>query len=1028
MLSTNQLNHVKTLFSKIKENSEFEIMFNNYKSDNKLSITKFMNLLNYAKYKATKDKLQFDRETTMDISYRSSTDANTNYRITTSGVDKINNLLNLVHQRKNHVIFSILTTQFSKDDNYTFISKIKDPKNVLDIDEYDLRVRISQEVPFTSKLFDELSNLQYTESDKINFRYKQRVSLFVMDSAKEGKLRLDLTIIQFANNPNDIFSSPKNFEVELEYIPSSSATNMKNVDSIMNIINKEISIIKQVLESSTDIISKEETTEVVKSYKKLVFGSDNDSATNIYNMQPISAEVQHVVDKIPNRYSVVDKIDGENYQLFIFNDTIFLISKNLVVKKTQYHIKGHNLSIFEGELVHVNDDKKSVYLFMIFECLFFNGKDIRSEAILSKRLEYVNKLTDALKIKAYYIKPYTSKFDLIKQEDHYKNEMEKYYNNMNQLIKESKANDIIFHNKMFIFPTGGDPSEVYSFSDIIWTGCTNDPKIKCPYLLDGIIYTGLDQKYTRDKREHKYPIYKYKPPTTNSIDIYITFQRNIETKTYLEIYDNSVGGTNTNKIFRVANFFVGDLIGNKEVPVLFMKEENNHEAFFLLERGEVRDIEGNLVNDSTVVEVIYNNDITIPHQYRWKILRTRWDKTESVIRDHKKYGNFKDTAIKVWKSMREAVTIEEIRKMARNETYVQQQKILSSRVDSKVISSERAQDIYYQKVTNLGKIFRNFHNWVKSIIIYTYCCPDKEYKNGTDKRKSILDIGCGRGGDIMKMYHSRVGEYVGTDPDYEGLFGIIDSATVRYQTNVDKYPGFTKATFIQADSSVPLNAELQEKVLPNMTSDNKKLLSKIFDKTSNGYKQYDGICAMFMLHYLFDSQNSVNNLVHTVKTYLKDSGYLFCTLFDAKQIMTLLNNKTVFTSYYTDDEGQRAKFFEIVKKFDGEVKNEPGLTIDVHMAWVSQDGKYISEYLVTTDLLINTMKKANCMLVETDSFGNLYNINKDWFLNVIDHEENAKNKKFYKDVAQFYGELKGTDKESRIWNDLFRYYIFKKID
>ena len=95
---------------------------------------------------------------------------------------------------------------------------------------------------------------------------------------------------------------------------------------------------------------------------------------------------------------------------------------------------------------------------------------------------------------------------------------------------------------------------------------------------------------------------------------------------------------------------------------------------------------------------------------------------------------------------------------------------------------------------------------------------------------------------------------------------------------------------------------------------------------------------------------------------------------DHKQTM-VLNNKPVFTSYYTDDEGQRAKFFEIVKKFDGEVKNEPGLTIDVHMAWVSQDGKYISEYLVTTDLLINTMKKANCMLVETDSFGNLYNIN-----------------------------------------------------
>ena len=76
----------------------------------------------------------------------------------------------------------------------------------------------------------------------------------------------------------------------------------------------------------------------------------------------------------------------------------------------------------------------------------------------------------------------------------------------------------------------------------------------------------------------------------------------METGGYLEIFDNSVGGGGKNKIFRVANFYVGDLVGNKEVPVPFMKEENNHEAYFILEKDEVRDIEGNLVNDETVVE------------------------------------------------------------------------------------------------------------------------------------------------------------------------------------------------------------------------------------------------------------------------------------------------------------------------------------------------------------------------------------------------------------------------------------------
>ena len=104
------------------------------------------------------------------------------------------------------------------------------------------------------------------------------------------------------------------------------------------------------------------------------------------------------------------------------------------------------------------------------------------------------------------------------------------------------------------------------------------------------------------------------------------------------------------------------------------------------------------------------------------------------------------------------------------------------------------------------------------------------------------------------------------------------------------------------------------------------------------------------------------------------------------------------------------------------------MAIDIHMGWISQEGKYITEYLVTPKLLIKTMEKAGCVLVDTDLFVNLYNINREWFTEVIDHEENPKNKKFYKTVANFYGDLKGADKESKVWNDLYRFYVFKKLN
>jgi SAM-dependent methyltransferase len=1009
MLSQTQTNQLNNLLNKLGLNDEFEIMFNNYKADNKLTIIKFMDILKYLKYRSERDNLELKNETTLDVILHY--EANNVYRVTISGIKEINEFLNLVHQRSNHVIFSILLTQseFIKNKNVTYIKKQRDPSSVIDIDNFDIRFRKSSEIILNEKDLSDIMNTSVNSQSKIEYRFKNRLTLDLIND-NNHKLSIDLTTIQSNTNVNSLSVMPKGYEIEIDYTIKKEKKDKNILDTILD----ELEIIKKIIEGTDLLISKDEMNNVLDGYKKLV--AINESNIGLYTMQPISAEVQHIIDKIPNVYSVTDKADGEKCQLFVFNKTVYLITTNFNVRKTKYKSELNN-TILEGELIHLVEENK--YMFMAFDCLYFSNKDMRDEILLKKRLESVNELCKNLNKNIYIPKEFSETFSIEAQENFYKKEINNFYDNLDKEVDKIDKNEIYFHAKYFLFPSGANINEVYSYSYLIWDYYT---KSKMKYKLDGIIYTGVEQKYTRDKREHKFPIYKYKPPITNSIDVYLNYQRNVETNTFLEIFDNSVG-VNINQIYRVANFFVGDIIGNKEVPVPFMKEEQNHEAYFPLVNGEVRDQDGNYVQDNTVIEVVYNNDPSIPHPYRWTILRTRWDKTEDVYKYQKRYGNFKDVAIKTWNSIKQAVTFDEIRNLANPNTFVMQQKALQQRLNSTFITTERQQDIYYQKQSNLCKKLRDYHQWIKSIIIYAYCSPLKELKDSNKRKTSVLDFGCGRGGDLMKWYHARVGDYVGIDVDYYGLYSITDSAVARYNEYKRKYPDFGKVTWIQADPSVVLEASYQENKLPNMTKENKQLIEKTFTK----YRKFDCISSMFALHYLFGSKESTNNLVENINKHLKVGGHLIFTLFDAKAVIDKLGDKDTFTTYYTDDDGSRKKLFEIIKKFDGKLEDVEGLPIDVHQGWSMQENKYQTEYLVTPKLLNKTMEKAGCRLVETDLFSNIYTLNKEYFTQVIEHEENPKNYQFYKKVAAFYEDLKGMDKESKIFSFLNRYYVYQKI-
>ncbi|ADO67245.1 putative mRNA capping enzyme [Cafeteria roenbergensis virus] len=1008
------IENVYNIYKNIDKTDEVEVMFNNYRNDDKLTIEDFIRVSKMVKLLSKEQKKPLKQTISLDVVY--SENNLVKYRVSVEGLDKINQLVNLVHQRSNNII---LTVFLSKVDNkHVFVmKKTKDIKNIYDQDNLNIRFRKSKEEPLTKNELDKISNLTSEYHNNIHFRFKNRISYVIPTSV--GDLSIDLTITQNSVELKKVKKEKSNYEIEMELYPTKKVDKKGLEEILQQVIN-----VKKVLMQNTILGTKISTEKVIENYRELVYKNKEYSNTNLYSMQPISAEVQHLVDKVPNNYSATDKADGKKNVLFVTEGEVFLIDNTLQVKPTGMKVKDLDNTILEGELIFL--PKKQMFLMMNFDILYYKGENQMDLVNLKDRLNVmikaINQITGE---KEKLVEEYQDKFDMNKMRHHYHKQIKNFYDELDKQIKKSKKGDIIIKPKCFFFPSGGSPSEIFMFADLIWESCTEDETVLCPYMLDGIIFTGLEQKYTPNKKDWKLPIYKFKPPSQNSLDVYVTFPKNADTGEYLQIFDNSRSDLVKGQNYRIANFFVGDKLGTREVPVPFMKEDNNHEGYFPIDKGQVRDIEGDIIQDKTVIEIAYHNDPNVDHPYRWQILRTRWDKTDSVNRHQKRYGNFRDVAIKTWKSMKEAVTWNEIKALANPDSYQQQSKQLQTRIDTSIISSDRQQDAYYQKISNLCQPMRKFHNWVKSIMIYTHAAKKQSLRNGKEQRLKVLDIGCGRGGDIMKMYHPRVGYYVGVDLCYDNIHSPNDGALARYKIFKDKFPDFPKMEFIQGDAGVEFNGAKQKQRLGNMKLDNMEMINKSFNKNNT----FDLVNAMFSIHYLFADDSSLENLCSNINNHLKPGGFIIMTLFDGEKVHNLLENEknNTFTTYYTDDEGKKTKLFEIIKKYKGTNLNRTGLALDIHMAWISEEGKYETEYLVTKDFMIETMKnKCNVDLIETDTFENLFHINKPWFDMIINVEENLKNRKFYNDVYQFYGDLRGADKESKKYSFLYRYFVFQK--
>lgn len=1038
-LDENIMKDINSLYKKIDDESEFEFMFFNYKKDqNRMGLESFLKILEYLSYKSKAQKLDLVKTIELDINYMKKTGEV--FRITLQGVDTINKYIKMLGNRKNHVIFSVLVGYSQNVDNVKLMKKIKDKENIINIDDYDIRVRLSKETTVTKKEIDELKKLDENQRNNVSFRYKQRVSLIIKDD-KDSNLSIDLTNTKMTNILNRLDKTVPIYELEIDLTSKSKNLDKKYLDQMIS----ESNTLLKILQQSNFVISNSLQNEVLDIYAKLL-QVKKDEMISLAGRKPQSLEIQHVVDNLPNKYAVTDKADGERYFLIIYKNAVFLISDLLGVKNTGILLpenkKQYNNTIIDGELIFIASENR--YIFMGFDCLYKEGQDIRQ---INSFLERVQNLDDVIENcfvnknhKFTKIKSYDGKFDSKEILNFNEEEIKKFLNNLNHDIKLDKQSPLI-RRKYFIPVLGGQDNEIFKYSKLLWNMYVTKKDTNCPYILDGLIYHPLDQKYIVSAKDSKYLEYKWKPEDKNSIDFYVTFERSKETGKIVTLYDNSKSLSDDpeenevlrNKPYKILNLHVGKMVRNirtYEQPILFTPEVDSDKylAYLYLRDGEVRDEQGNIIQDKTVVEFYYNNDVSIPDKHRWVPIRTRYDKTESVQRYGKKYGNYDDIANKIWRSIRNPFTMGDINILSTDETYKKHIEVLIGKIDHSIIMSERKENIYYQLKTNLAKPMTNFHNWIKSVLIYTY------YYNiyQRDKRKlSVLDFGVGRGGDNLKFYYASVDFLVGTDVDNNGIISPSDGAISRYNTQRKKKPDFPRMFFIQADGRALLNYDDQNKALGGMSDKNKQLINQFFSKDDKKRTKFDRINCQFAIHYFFENEITWNNFTQNITDYIKDDGYMVATTFDADKIIELLDNVSQYTVYYTDTKGDQKVLFEIVKKYKDLKKGDLvplGTTIELYNSLYSQEGNYIPEYLVQKDFIVKEMlEKCDMELVESDLFENQFIINQEFFKKgVFNQESKEETRQFFEKVAKFFDQTDEINKASFELTRLYRYYVFRK--
>jgi mRNA (guanine-N7-)-methyltransferase len=285
---------------------------------------------------------------------------------------------------------------------------------------------------------------------------------------------------------------------------------------------------------------------------------------------------------------------------------------------------------------------------------------------------------------------------------------------------------------------------------------------------------------------------------------------------------------------------------------------------------------------------------------------------------------------------------------------------------------------------------RSFNNWIKSVLINKYT-----YFLGRDL--SILDICCGRGGDLEKFFRSKIRIYVGSDLAEESLKNAMDRLT-KLKNEKFKEPEYDcKCIFITEDVSDPNNHLL------------KKIPQEIY---------FDLVSCQFAMHYHFENEDRLRAFLTNVTSKLNNGGYFIGTIIDSNVLVKRLRERKTSENKYMDEKLTFGNEFYSVKFSQKRFPKDQvfgikyGFYLEDSLDKKDEHGdiKYIEEFLVIFDVFLKIAEEYGLYLVENMNFTEYY-------------EKSLKNDHYYRLFKKMIRDLDNPTREKQ-WEIIQLYQIF----